>query len=198
MLHLLLQYAYPLMIPLSLVEGPIVAMAGGAGAATGQVDPFIAYAIVMGGGLFQDVTFYGLGRLARRSGRVRGWIERLCAVKQVMAPLHAAWRERMFLTLLASKFAYGLYFPIMVSAGLLEAPFWRYLGESILMSAFILAGWEAVGYGLVRAYGELGSAANWATAGLGVFGILGLWLIGRWARRRLQVAPPQPVTNRSA
>ncbi len=48
MLHLLLQYACPLMIPLSLVEGPIVAMAGGAGAATGQIDSLIAYAIVMG------------------------------------------------------------------------------------------------------------------------------------------------------
>ena len=190
MLHLLLQYAYPLMIPLSLVEGPIVAMAGGAGVATGKIDPFIAYAIVMGGGLFQDVAFYGLGHLARRSERVRGWIERICAVRRVIDPLHAAWRERMFLTLLASKFAYGLYFPIMVSAGLLRAPFWRYLGESILMSAFILAGWEAVGYGLVRAYGELGAAANWITFGLGLFGIGGLWLIGRWARRRLTLARP--------
>lgn len=192
MLHLLLQYAYPLMIPLSLIEGPIVAMAGGAGAAAGQIDPFIAYAIVMGGGLFQDVTFYGLGHLARRSERVRGWIERICALRQVMDPLHAAWRERMFLTLLASKFAYGLYFPIMVSAGLLQAPFWRYLAESILMSAVILAGWEALGYGLVRAYGQLGSAANWVTAGLGLLGILGIWLIGRWARRRVTLAPSAP------
>jgi membrane protein DedA with SNARE-associated domain len=188
MLHLLLQYAYPLMIPLSLVEGPIVAMAGGAGAATGKINPLVAYAIVMGGGLFQDVTFYGLGRWARRSERVHRWISRICAVKQVMDPLQAAWRERMFVTLLASKFAYGLYFPIMVSAGLLEAPFWRYLAESILMSAVILAGWEAVGFVLVRAYGQLGPAANWVTFGLGLIGILGLWLIGRWARRRLDLA----------
>ncbi|HEY4028782.1 MAG TPA: hypothetical protein VGM25_00430 [Caulobacteraceae bacterium] len=188
MLHLLLQYAYPLMIPLSLIEGPMVAIAGGAGVAAGRIDPLVAYAIVMGGGLFQDVTFYGLGRLARRSERVHRWIQRICAVQQVMEPLHAAWRERMFLTLLASKFAYGLYFPIMVSAGLLEAPFWRYLGESLLMSAVILAGWEAAGYLLVSAYGQLGPAANWVTAGLGVLGIAGLWLISRWARRRLKVA----------
>jgi membrane protein DedA with SNARE-associated domain len=165
-------------------------MAGGAGVATGKIDPLIAYAIVMGGGLFQDVTFYGLGRMARRSERVRRWIEHICAVRTVIEPLHAAWRERMFLTLRASKFAYGLYFPAMVSAGLLEAPFWRYLGESILMSAVILAGWEAAGYFLVRAYGELGPAANGVTLGLGLSGILGLWLIGRWARRRLEAAQP--------
>lgn len=196
MLHLLLQYAYPLMIPLSLVEGPIVAMAGGAGAAVGRIDPLVAYAIVMGGGLFQDVAFYGLGRWARRSERARSWIDRICALRRVVDPLRAAWRERMFLTLLASKFAYGLYFPIMVSAGLLQAPFRRYLAESILMSAVILAGWEAVGLLLVRAYGKLGAAANWVTFGLGLTGIVGLWLIGRWARRRLDLAPK--VTNRPA
>jgi membrane protein DedA with SNARE-associated domain len=189
MLHLLLQYAYPLMIPLSLIEGPIVAMAGGAGVATGQIDPLIAYAIVMGGGLFQDVAFYGLGGWARRSKRVRRWIEGVCALKRVVDPLDAAWRQHMFLTLLASKFAYGLYFPIMVSAGLLQAPFWRYLGQSILLSAVILAGWEALGYLLVRAYGQLGPAANWVTVGLGLLGILGLWLISRWARRRLAIEP---------
>jgi membrane protein DedA with SNARE-associated domain len=190
MLHLLLQYAYPLMIPLSLIEGPLVALAGGAGAASGRIDPFLVWAIVMGGGLFQDVTFYGLGHWARRSQRMRSLIGRLCALRRVIDPLNAAWRERMFLTLLASKFAYGLYFPIMVSAGLLRAPFWRYLGESILMSAVILAGWEAAGFLLVSAYGRLGAAANWVTAGLGLLGVIGLWLIGRWARRRLDLAKP--------
>jgi membrane protein DedA with SNARE-associated domain len=194
MLHLLLQYAYPLMIPLSLIEGPLVAMAGGAGAATGRIDPAVAFAIVMGGGLFQDVAFYMLGRWACRSERVRGWIERRSAVKTVLAPLKTAWRQRMFATLLASKFAYGLYLPIMVSAGMLGAPFWRYLVESLLMSAFILAGWEAFGFFIVRAYGQLGSQANWIMLALGAFGILGLWLIGRWARRRLDLSKaPRPA-----
>jgi membrane protein DedA with SNARE-associated domain len=187
MLHLLLQYAYPLMVPLSLIEGPLVAMAGGAGAAAGRINPLIAFAIVMGGGLFQDVLFYSLGRWACRSARARGWIERVGAVKKVIGPMNAAWRERMFLTLLASKFAYGLYAPILVTAGMSKAPFWRYLAESMALSAAVLAGWEAAGFTLVRLYGQLGPAANGAMIGLGVLGVGGLWWLTRWARGRLDL-----------
>jgi membrane protein DedA with SNARE-associated domain len=187
MLHLLLQYAYPLMIPLSLIEGPLVALAGGAGAAAGRINPFFVFAIVMAGGLFQDLAYYGLGRWARKSDKARAWIERMKSVKQVLGPLKTAWRERLFLTLLASKFAYGLYGPILVTAGLSKAPFWRYLAESMALSAVVLAGWEAAGFALASAYGQLGPAANGVMLGLGAVGILGLWLIGRWARKRLDV-----------
>lgn len=190
MLHLLLQYAYPLMIPLSLIEGPIVALAGGAGTAAGKINPFVVFAIVMGGGLFQDVAYYGLGRWACRTQKTRAWIENLKPVKQVLGPLKTAWRERLFLTLVASKFAYGLYAPILITAGITKAPFWRYLAESLALSAVVLAGWEAAGFGLARAYGQLGEAANWVMLGLGVLAVGMLWLISRWAKKRLKVETP--------
>jgi membrane protein DedA with SNARE-associated domain len=187
MLHLLLQYAYPLMVPLSLIEGPLVALAGGAGVAAGKINPAIAFAIVMGGGLFQDVLFYSLGRWACRTEKTRHWIEHVKSVRRVLGPMRTAWRERMFLTLLASKFAYGLYAPILVTAGIAKAPFWRYLAESLSLSAMVLAAWEALGFALGHAYGLLGAAANWVMLGLGVLGLGGLFLLGRWARRRLDL-----------
>jgi membrane protein DedA with SNARE-associated domain len=195
MLHLLLQYAYPLMIPLSLIEGPLVALAGGAGTAAGRINPLFVFAIVMGGGLFQDVAYYSLGRWACRSQKVRRWIEGMKSVKSVLGPLKTAWRERLFLTLAASKFAYGLYGPILITAGMTKAPFWRYLAESLALSAVVLAGWEAAGFGLARAYGQLGEAANWVMLGLGVVAIGMLWLIGRWARKRLDVDEPRKASR---
>lgn len=191
MLHLLLQYAYPLMIPLSLIEGPIVALAGGVGTASGKINPLFVFAIVMGGGLFQDVVYYSLGRWACRSDKTRRWIENMKAVKSVLRPLKTAWRERLFLTLAASKFAYGLYAPILITAGMTKAPFWRYLGESLALSAVVLAAWEAAGFGLARAYGQLGEAANWVMIGLGVVAVGMLWLISRWAKKRLDVQGPK-------
>lgn len=191
MLHLLLQYAYPLMIPLSLIEGPLVALAGGAGAASGRIDPFLVYAIVMGGGLFQDVTYYWLGRWAIGSGKVRRFAERVGWVHETLDPLEAAWNEKMFATLVASKFAYGLYAPILVSAGMAEAPFWRFLGESIALSAVVLAGWLGLGFALGSSYGALGAAANWVMAGLGVVAVAALFLLARHARRRLNLHRPK-------
>jgi len=187
MLQLLLQYAYPLMIPLSLIEGPLVALAGGAGAASGRINPFVVWAIVMGGGLFQDVVYYWLGRWAIGSHKVRRFAERVGWVRRTLGPLEAAWNQRMFATLVASKFAYGLYAPILVSAGMAKAPFWRFLGESLALSAVVLAGWLALGYGLGSSYGALGADANWAMAVLGVAAIAALVLLARYARGRLNL-----------
>ena len=195
MLDLLLQYAYPLMIPLSLIEGPIVALAGGVGAASGRINPLIVFAIVMGGGLFQDLAYYGLGRWACRSEKMRGWIENMKSVKAVLRPLKTAWREQLFLTLVASKFAYGLYGPILITAGMTKAPFWRYLGESLALSAVVLAAWEAAGFALAQVYGQLGQAANWVMIGLGVLALGMLWLISRWAKKRLDVEEPRKASR---
>ena len=175
------------MIPLSLIEGPLVALAGGAGAASGRINPFLVWAIVMGGGLFQDVVYYWLGRWAMGSDKVRRFAERVGWVQQTLGPLQAAWKGKMFATLAASKFAYGLYGPILVSAGMAKAPFWRFLGESLALSAVVLAGWLGVGLGLGSSYGALGAAANWVMGALGVVAIVILVLLGRYARKRLKL-----------
>lgn len=185
MLQVLIAHAYAWMIPLSLIEGPIVALAGGVGAATGRINPYLTFLIVMAGGLFQDVVYYGLGRRAMRSERVRALLKRTRLLRDGLEPLKTAWRDEMFATLAASKFAYGLYAPLIVSAGVAEAPFGRFLWRSTLLSAVVLAGWLLFGFALARAYGVLGSAANWITAGLAAVSMIGLVFVGRVARRRV-------------
>lgn len=189
MLHLLIAYAYPLMIPLSLVEGPLVALASGVGASMGRINPWFAYGIVMGGGLFQDVVYYWLGTLVMKSDKVRRLAERTRLVRDTFKPLQAAWRDKTFATLAASKFAYGLYAPIIVSAGMAKAPYWRFLIESLILSGVVLAAWLGAGFGFAKAYGSLGRDASWIMGGLGVVAIAGLFFIGRFARTRL--APDQ-------
>jgi membrane protein DedA with SNARE-associated domain len=144
----------------------------------------------MGGGLFQDVVYYGLGRAAIGSDKVRAIATRTRLLRDGLGPIQAAWRDRMFATLLASKFAYGLYAPILITAGMAKAPFWRFLGESMSLSALVLAAWLGAGYGLGRAYGGLGHDADWVTAGLGVLGIAGLVFVARYARSHLAQGKP--------
>jgi membrane protein DedA with SNARE-associated domain len=118
--------------------------------------------------------------------------QRLGAVRKTLGPLEIAWRREMFATLVASKFAYGLYAPILVSAGMAKAPFWRFLGESMALSAVVLAGWLGLGFGLASSYGALGAAANWVMLGLGVVAVATLFLLARYARRRLNLHRPKP------
>jgi membrane protein DedA with SNARE-associated domain len=191
--HLLLGNPYLLMIPLALVEGPLVAMGAGAAAALGRISPWIAFAMIMAGALFQDLAYYGLGRWARASPWVHALATRTRLARAAYLPLQEAWRTSLVATLVTSKFAYGLYAPLVVSAGLAKAPFWRFQTLSFAVSALVLGAWFALGVGLVRAYGSLGAGRMlaplvMAVVGLAAFGAL-VVIAGR-ARKRLDRAQP--------
>jgi membrane protein DedA with SNARE-associated domain len=194
MLHLLLTYAYQAMIPLSLIEGPIVAVAAGAGVATGKINPAYAALIIAFGAFFQDTVYYWLGRWAQSKPKVRAFATRARLLRDTVQPLEAAWRSNMFVTLVSSKFAYGLYGPILVTAGMACAPFAPFLLESLALSAVVLGAWFGVGVGLEHMYGALGheNYASYAIAGVGVLGLVALFFIGRHARERLDLAPARP------
>ena len=120
--------AYIIMVPLSLVEGPVVALGAGAGMATGQLNPVFTGLILAFGALFQDTVYYWLGRWAAASPRVKALATRVRLFRNTLQPLEAAWRNALFATLLGSKFAYGLYAPMLVTAGMARAPFGRFSG----------------------------------------------------------------------
>ncbi|HEX4153886.1 MAG TPA: hypothetical protein VHY75_16890, partial [Steroidobacteraceae bacterium] len=165
----------------------IVAVAAGAGVATGKINAGYAAAIIAFGAFFQDTAYYWLGRWVESKPKVRAFAERTRLLRDTVLPLKAAWRDNMFMTLVVSKFAYGLYGPILVTAGMAAAPFGRFLLQSLAVSAVVLGAWFGAGVGLERMYGALGheSYASYAMAGTGVLGLGALFLVGRHARKRL-------------
>lgn len=185
MLSFLIAHAYAWMVPLSLVEGPLVALAGGVGAAMGRVNPYLTFLIVMAGGVLQDIVYYWLGRRAMRSERVKALMKRTRLLREGFEPLKTAWRDEMLATLTAAKFAYGIYAALIVSAGVARAPFGKLLLRSTLLSAVVLGGWLLFGLALARFYGVLGPAANWVTVGLAAVSMIGLAFVGAAARRRV-------------
>jgi membrane protein DedA with SNARE-associated domain len=91
----------------------------------------------------------------------------------------------MFATLATSKLAYGLYAPIIVTAGMARAPYWRFLAESLLLSAVVLGAWLLLGVGIGRAYGAMGAQASWLMTAIGLVGLAAFVLVARHARGRV-------------
>ena len=92
----------------------------------------------------------------------------------------------MFATLASSKFAYGLYGPILVTAGMARAPFSRFLLMSLALSAVVLGAWFGLGFGLERLSGALGKVSSFLMPAVGVLGLIALFFVGRYARRHLE------------
>lgn len=188
MLHFLLTHAYQAMIPLALFEGPIVAVASGAGVATGKINPVYAALIIAFGALFQDTLYYWIGRWTESKPGVRAFAKRARLLRDTVQPLKDAWHHDFFLTVVTSKFAYGLYAPILVTAGMAGLPFGRFLMLSLAVSAVVLGAWFGAGFGLERLNDSLGDMkfTPYITAGLGLIGLIALGYVGIRARKRLK------------
>ena len=60
--HLLITYTYYALLPLSIIEGPIVTIVAGIMASLGYLNIFLVYPIVLLGDIIGDVLHYALGR----------------------------------------------------------------------------------------------------------------------------------------
>lgn len=185
MLSELLHDPYPVIAFFSLIEGPMIAIAAGVGYAVIRINPLISFAIILGGAFVQDVVYYWLGGWAARVEKIRAFATKTKLLRENLLTLEVSWRKSMFLTLLLSKFAYGLYAPFVVSAGVSKAPFLKFLAISMALSAPVIAMWMGIGYGFARLYGASGHWADFVVTGVGVAGLVVLFFVMRHARRRL-------------
>lgn len=195
MTHLLLHNIYVVIGFFAVIEGPIIAIAAGVGFALGYVNPFAAYAIVLGGAIVQDLAYYWLGRWAASVEKVREIATRTKLIRKNFLTLEASWRKDMLVTLALSKFAYGLYAPFIISAGLSAVPFRRFVLLSTGLAVVVIAFWCGLGYGFAKLYGVGGHFGRYAVIGLGVVAIVAMFFLMRHARRHINPSEARRESN---
>ena len=184
----LLHNAYFLLIPLAIIEGPLVALLCGIAVAFGYLNPFIAWGILVGGDILPDLMYYWLGRWGATIGSVRTFATRTKLIRENLAQLEFLWREHFLPALVAAKLAYGVAPPLIVSVGLSKIPVWKFVGYSLLISSVYLGALMWLGFGLAQTFGDAGNIFGDAPAYFTIVGILCLCLfvgIAYLARRRL-------------
>ena len=195
MIHLFLHNIYVVIGFFAVVEGPIVAIGAGVGFALGYVNPFAAYAIVLGGAIVQDLVYYWLGRWAASVEKVREIATRTRLIRKNFLTLETSWREDMLATLALSKFAYGLYAPFIISAGMSAVPFRKFMLYSVGMAGLVIAFWCGLGYGFAKLYGVGGHFGRYAVIGLGIVAIVAMFFLMRHARRHLDPGKARSKSN---
>ncbi|MGH7141351.1 MAG: DedA family protein [Minisyncoccia bacterium] len=178
MLNLVISHAYLFLIPLAILEGPLLSIVCGVAAGLGYLDPFVAYGILVGGDLLPDIGYYSIGRF----GATLPWVKRVATrtrlIRETLLPLEDLWREHLQLTLASAKLAYGVSPPFIVSAGLSKVPFWRFIGASLIVSCVYLGALGAAGYGLALVYGVAVIKSGQAPEYLGIAGFASLLILG--------------------
>jgi membrane protein DedA with SNARE-associated domain len=131
MQHYLAAYGYAALLPLAIVEGPVVTVLAAFLASRGILNVAIVYVIVVFGDLIGDVLHYAVGRwtlqwLASGRGRWSGRLRHRVAALRAPIHLHAG---RM---LLFGKLTHSAGFAVLLAAGAAHVPMPRFLGYNLL------------------------------------------------------------------
>jgi membrane-associated protein len=186
-LALVLQYRYPILVPLAFIAGFPVGMIVGVAIRTGYLVLLPAYICIMLGELIGDVLWYGIGyfwggEFARRFGKYVGINQK--HVEQALY-LFRKYDRRILLT---SKLTtgFGLAIPILFTAGMSRMSFWRYISSNMFGQLFWSGGLIAVGYFFGNLYLSVNNVFEKATT-ISFFVIIVFCFLGfvRYMQRRL-------------
>jgi membrane protein DedA with SNARE-associated domain len=197
--HVLAVYGYAAMLPLAVIEGPVVTVFAGFLAAEGLFDLAGVYAVAVLGDLIGDLLYYAVGRWAVGRWAVGRWAsDRWMA--QAVPDRHGRWaarlhqrvsvlapqiRTRAGAMLLFGKLTHSAGFAVLLAAGAVRVDLRRFLAFNLLGALPKVLVLILVGYWFGRLY------AAWQ-GDLRIAGVIGFVLAGSalllGARRMLAAA----------
>ena len=159
MIELLLTYKYWIIIPLSVIEGPIVTVVAGFLATLGVFNPFVVYLVMITGDVVGDGIAYSFGYFGKR------FLRYFKITDEKLEKAKIYFQENHKKAILASKVVYGLGTTGLITAGVLRVPYKRFFKTCILISAVQSLVLLAIGILFGNAYVVIGKYLDYYAAG---------------------------------
>jgi membrane protein DedA with SNARE-associated domain len=134
-----------LLIPLSIVEGPVVTVIAAWLASLGLMNLWLVILIVIAGDMIGDVIFYAMGRRGLRF-LSRRWRRRLGLSARRLAIMASHFQQNGTRTLVIAKLTHAAGAPILVAAGMARMPFLQFCAVNLIATvpkalALVALGW---------------------------------------------------------
>ncbi len=184
---LLIQYKYILLLPIMVMEGPIIAVIGGLLASLGYMDIRLVFLLSLAGDLLGDAAYYTIGRWARSRfveplGRFVGLTPERMNEAEHYFEHHAA------VTLITAKLTHAAGIFVLVAAGSARMPFWEFLILNFIASIPKSALFVAIGYYFGNLYPEINNfIGEFSIIVVCLMALVGLALALRHARRKSRI-----------
>ena len=171
MIHLLLTYRYLILIPLAIIEGPIVTVVCGFLVTLKVFNPLLVYVIMVLGDIVGDAGIYYIGYSGKRFLKYfRVTEEKLEKAKKYFEGNHKK-------AIAMSKLVHGIGFTGLVAAGTIHVPYKRYFKTCAMISviqSFIML---VLGILFGHAYEQIGKYLNYYAAIVSVFTLIFLVIL---------------------
>jgi len=180
LITLLSQYGYEVLFPIAVFEGPAATMLAGALVATGQLNGYTTFAVLIVADLVGDAAYYALGRWGH-SRIIEQIGRRLGLTQDRLQPLEERFRKHDWKLLLVGK-TQALGSLVLYFAGAIRMPFIRFMAWNLLATVPKTALFELVGYFLGQTILRSRKYVDEVT--LITFGVALLLLVFYWLSKR--------------
>ena len=177
--HLIIEYRYWILIPLSIVEGPIVAFVAGALASLGYFNVFILAIFFFVRDMVMDAIYYSLGYYGGKSQRAMRLLKFFKVHEGHLDEIRTIWTTHPGKTMFLGKLSYGVASSFVALAGLIRMPLKIFFGYGAIVAVTQFWTLLALGYFFGASLG--GTAArvieNIQYAAIGITVVAGIYYL---------------------
>lgn len=180
LIDLLLEYRYVALVPLAFLEGPGLAVAIGFLLYTGKLAFVPSFGILIFADAARDVLSYWVGHTGHAALAKTKFGSRLLSIERL-------WIQHTWKAVMLSKWAYGLNFPMLVSAGLARVSFRRFFSIAMAVTGIQYALLITVGFFFGHSQSLIGEYLFFSQVVVAVFVLLVIATLAlvSWRARRL-------------
>lgn len=120
--QLILEYRYWILIPLSLIEGPVVAFVAGTLASVGYFNMYFLAAFFFLRDVGLDALYYALGHFGGHSAFAQRMLKKIGITPDHLDRVRVLWEEKPGITMFIGKLSYGIASAFIVVAGMVKMP----------------------------------------------------------------------------
>lgn len=185
--ELILQYRYWILIPLTFIEGPVIAFVAGTLAAVGLFDMYFLAALFFIRDVGLDGVYYAIGHFGARTAFVKRMFVKIGITEDHLEQVRIIWERKPFWTMFIGKLSYGIASAFIVVAGTVRMPLSKFFKYGIIVAILQYGTLLFAGYYLGVSFGgsvtEIVHNVQYAVAAIAV-AISGYYIFSWYMRKK--------------
>lgn len=156
--EIILQYRYWILIPLSFIEGPVVAFVAGTLASVGYFNLYFLAALFFVRDVGLDGVYYAIGHFGGRTAFAKRMLQKIGITPDHLEQVRVLWEKRPGWTMFIGKLSYGIASAFIVVAGMVKMPLTKFFAYGSVVAVLQYGTLLFLGYYLGESLG--GSVAE--------------------------------------
>jgi membrane protein DedA with SNARE-associated domain len=145
-------YRYLALLPLAIIEGPILALFIGFMVHLGYFSIIPAYIVMILGDFIPDSIYYFIGRFGHKDKIIKKFNNKSESLSKHLNRLENLWHKNPLKTMFICKLAFGLSVPLLITAGMVKLPYKKFVWQALIVTIFQYGVLMTVGYYLGQSY----------------------------------------------